>query len=70
MYLYDTLKGEAARKYCEDSLKLDPSRFDLDSVNRIEVYGTDLDDPGEDYCEFRVIDCRDKVIAVRREMGY
>ena len=46
------------------------SLFDLDAVNRVEVFGTDIDDPGEDYCEFRVIDCKEKVMAVRREMGY
>ena len=56
MYLHDTLKGENGRQFCEQTLKLDPAEFDLDAVNRVEVYGTDLSDPGEDYCEFRVID--------------
>ncbi len=55
---------------CRETLKLDPAQFDLDAVNRVEVFGTDIDDPGEDYCEFRVIDCKEKVMAVRREMGY
>jgi len=70
MHLYETKKGEAAVKFCEETLKLDPAQFDLDAVNRVEVFGTDIDDPGEDYCEFRVIDCKEKVMAVRREMGY
>lgn len=70
MHLYDTLKGEAARQYCEQSLKMNPSQWDLDSVNRIEIYGTDLSDDGPDYCEYRVIDCKDKVMTVRRELGY
>lgn len=70
MHLYDTLKGENARQYCETFLKMDPADFDIDAVNRIEVFGTDLEDHGPDYCEYRVIDCHDKVMAVRREMGY
>ena len=53
MHLYDTIKGENGRQFCEQTLKLDPAEFDLDAVNRVEVYGTDLSDPGEDYCEFR-----------------
>ena len=70
MYLHDTIKGENCRQFCEQTLKLNPAEFDLDAVNRVEVYGTDINDPGEDYCEFRVIDCHNKVMAVRREMGY
>jgi len=70
MYLYDTIKGENGRQFCETTLKMDAAEFDLDAVNRVEVYGTDINDPGEDYCEFRVIDCHNKVMAVRREMGY
>lgn len=70
MHLYDTIKGEDARSFCESTLKLDGADFDLDAINRVEVFGTDIDDPGEDYCEYRVIDCSGKVIAVRREQGY
>ena len=46
------------------------AEFDLDAVNRVEVYGADLSNSGEDYCEFRVIDCHYKVMVARREMGY
>lgn len=70
MHLYDTIKGENARQYCETFLKLDPKKYDLTAVNRIEVFGTDIDDPGDDYCEYRVIDSNDKVMAVKRERGY
>jgi hypothetical protein len=70
MHLYDMIKGETVRNFCETTLKMNPSEWDLDSVNRIEVFGTDLNDPGDDYCEYRVFDCHNKVMAVRREMGY
>ena len=46
MYLHDTIKGENGRLFCEQTLKVNPAEFDLDAVNRIEVYGTDLSDPG------------------------
>ncbi len=68
MHLYETKKGEDAVKFCSETLKLDPAQFDLATINRVEVF--DIDDPGDDYCEFRVIDCKEKVMAVRREMGY
>jgi hypothetical protein len=68
MYLYDTIQGEKARQYCENNLNMDPA--DLDAVNRIEIYGTSMNDPGEDYCEYRVIDCRNKLMAVKRQSGY
>jgi len=70
MHLYDTIKGENARQYCETMLKMDPAEWDLDAVNRIEVFGTDLEDDGADYCEYRVIDSQNKLMTVRREMGY
>jgi hypothetical protein len=70
MYLHDTIKGENARLFCESTLKMDAAEFDIDAVNRVEVFGTDIDDPGSDYCEYRVIDCHGKVMAVRREQGY
>jgi hypothetical protein len=70
MYLHSTLIGDDGRRFCETTLKLDPEKYNIGAVNRVEVYGTDIDDPGEDYCEFRVIDSEEKTIAVRREMGY
>ena len=70
MHLYDTIKDDAARQFCQKQLKMDNSKWDISAVNRIEVYGTDFNDPGDDYCEYRVIDNNNKVIAVKREMGY
>ncbi len=66
MHLHDTLKGQ----FCETTLRMTPAEFDLDAINRVEIFGTDIDDPGDDYCEFGVIDCQGKVMAVRRELGY
>lgn len=49
---------------------MNASEYDLGAIDRVEVFGTDIDDEGPDFCEFRVIDCNDKVMAVRRELGY
>lgn len=70
MYLYETLKGERAVEFCQTSLKLAASDFDLDAVNRVEVFVTSIQDEGEDYCEYRVIDCQNKLMLSRRELGY
>ena len=70
MHLYDTKTGETGRQFCLKDLKLDPAKYDIENIDRVEIYGTDIDDPGADYCEFRVIDKKEKVIAVRREEGY
>lgn len=70
MYLYDTIRGEEARQFCETTLSLDPAKWDLDAVNRIEIHGTSPSDEGEDYCEYRVFDCQNKLMASRREFGY
>lgn len=70
MRLFDTIKGENARQFCETVLKMNPAEYDLDAVNRVEVFGTDLDDPGEDYCKYVVCDCRNQVMTVRCEKGY
>lgn len=70
MHLYDTLKGEKAVEFCQTTLKMDMAEYDLDAVNRVEIHATDIDDPGDDYCEFRVYDCNNKLMARRREPGY
>lgn len=70
MHLYETVKGEEARQLCENILKMDHAEHDIDAIGRVEVYGTDLDDEGADYCEYRVYDCRNELVAVRRELGY
>ena len=49
MHLYETKKGADAVKFCEETLKLDPAQFDLAAISRVEVFGTDIDDPGDDY---------------------
>jgi hypothetical protein len=70
MHLYDTITGTNAIDFCKQQLKMDSNQYDLNNINRIEVFGTNFTDEGEDYCEYRVYDNEGKVIAVKRESGY
>lgn len=70
MRLFDTIKGESARSFCETVLRMDPAEFDLDAVNRVEVHCTDIQDDEDDYSKYVVYDCLDQVMTVRRELGY
>lgn len=37
MYLYQIIKGDDAVEFCETKLNLDPAKYDLNSVNRLEL---------------------------------
>ena len=43
---------------------------DLEGAVRMEVWGTKFDNPGPDYCEFRLFDADGAQIASRRVDGY
>lgn len=66
----DTLRGESARVFCEQVLKLDIADYDIDAISRVEVSGTSFLSEGPDYCEYRVIDCLGNEVGVWRELGY
>lgn len=36
----------------------------------LEVHGSEVSDPGPDYCEFRAIDAGDNIIGTKRVNGY
>ena len=66
MYLYEIMRGENARRFCETALKMDGAVYDIDALNRVEIFGSGLQEAGPDYCEFRIFDCQEKLMAVRR----
>jgi hypothetical protein len=45
-------------------------QIDKEQIAKIEVYGTDLEDAGADYCEYRFFDKENRLLGSRREMGY
>ena len=36
----------------------------------LEVHGSEINDPGPDYCEFRAIDASGNIIGTKRVNGY
>jgi hypothetical protein len=70
MKLHSTLDPEQAKFVFQTVLKVPADEINFDEVSRVEVHGTDIDDPGEDYCEYRVFDLHDQLVKVKREMGY
>jgi hypothetical protein len=41
-----------------------------DNAVRMETWGSSFRDPGPDWCEFRLFDANNKVVAIRRTEGY
>lgn len=66
MMLYNVVMGEAARNFCQKQLGMHIGDYDVDAFARVEIYGLGLSEVGPDYCEFRVYDCHDKLVALRR----
>ncbi len=42
----------------------------VSKLETLEVHGSDLKDPGPDYCEFRAIDAGGNIIGTKRVNGY
>ena len=71
MYIIDTFTGDKAKEFA-----LLPNPFGADfgkdiaqAVDRIEVHGTNCNDPGPDFCEYKAF-ADGILIAQRRIMGY
>jgi hypothetical protein len=70
MYLVSKHEGEEAAKRAADKLLGPGVPEDLaKQVDRLELWGTSFDDPGEDYCEWRLYS-GDKLLATRYVPGY
>jgi hypothetical protein len=72
MYLIRKFTGESARLV---AVETQPFGAGIDvktskTVERVEFWGTSFNDPGEDYCEFRLFDAQGAQIAKARVEGY
>jgi hypothetical protein len=72
MHLIETKVGEAARKTALDKPPFGPGFTEGEAVRgeTLEVHGSDFSEPGDDYCEFRLLDAAGAVIGTRRVGGY
>lgn len=42
----------------------------VSKTETLEVHGSEINDPGPDYCEFRAIDAEGTIIGTKRVNGY
>jgi len=42
----------------------------VSKLETLEVHGSEVNDPGPDYCEFRAIDAAGNIIGTKRVNGY
>jgi len=71
-YLIATHSGGAAREAAEEKPPFGPgfSAEIVQHLEKLEVWGSSLNDPGEDWTEFQAINGAGKMIACKREAGY
>jgi hypothetical protein len=70
MKLDSTIETKQQIDLCLMAAAINLGPIDKEQIAKIEVYGTDLEDPGQDYCEYRFFDKENKLLGSRREMGY
>lgn len=66
MYLYQKMNGTAAFEFCEARSDKFAKDFNLSAVARVEIYSASTHEDGEDFCEIRVFDSKDEVLAWTR----
>lgn len=72
MNLIAKFTGEAARKEAAGKPPFGAG-FNAEIVAKtetLEVHGSELKDPGPDYCEFRAINAGGNIIGTKRVNGY
>jgi hypothetical protein len=65
-----TIDNKQQIELCLMGAAINLGSIDKEQVAKIEVYGTDLEDAGADYCEYRFYDKENNLLGSRREMGY
>lgn len=66
MYLYQKMNGQQAFEFCEERLEKFAKDFNLSAVSRVEIYTGSISEDGDDFCEIRVFDAKDGVLAWTR----
>ena len=72
MKLISKFTGEAARQSAASKPPFGVG-FSAEIVTKtetLEVHGSEISDPGPDYCEFRAFDAKGNLIATKRVNGY
>jgi hypothetical protein len=71
-YRIDTLRGEPLAATATRRPPFGPGFIDTDlaAAATLELWGSSFDDPGNDWCEYRLFDAQGRQIACRRLDGY
>ena len=71
-YLGKTLLGEGARKEAREKSPFGPGFTEAEAAKgeKLEVWFSQLGDPGEDFTEFRLLDAAGNILGVKRVAGY
>ena len=70
MKLDSTIETKQQIDLCLMAAAINLGSIEKEQIVKIEIYGTDLEDAGEDFCEYRFFDKENKLLGSRREMGY
>ena len=72
MNLIEKFTGDAARQSAASKPPFGVG-FSAEIVSKtetLEVHGSEISDPGPDYCEFRAFDASGQLIGTKRVNGY
>ena len=72
MYLVEIVDGPRAKVVAKESAPFGAS-FSEDVVvktEKVEIWGSDLDEPGADYCEYKAFDASGTLIGTKKVSGY
>ncbi len=70
MYLIERLEGEKARSLVIRPRPFGPGLKPDARVEFVEVWGSSFNDPGDDWCEFRMFAADDQELGSYRFSGY
>ena len=71
-YLYTQYQGEEARREAIQKPPKGPgfSEEEIHNIDRLEVWASSFNDPGEDYTDWKLFDAQGQLIKERRIKGY
>lgn len=71
-YLIDTVQGDALASAATRTPPCGPgfTAADLAAASTLQIWGSSFNDPGEDWCEYRLFDAQGRQIGSRRLGGY
>ena len=72
MYMSDKVEGEGVKEAATAGMPFGPgfSEEQAEKSATLETWASNIDDPGEDFMEFRLLDEDGNSIATKRVAGY